>query len=99
MYDVNQQTTDDLRVLKATAYLTPTIIDKESNNDVKSKYIKNQSKIKDINGATYTIELPQDYLHLLNCICVYYVAKQKDCWDAGTYIQIPATRLTADSWS
>ena len=43
--------------------------------------------------------MPVDYLHLLNCICVYYVAKQKDCWDAGSYIQVPATRLTADSWS
>ena len=36
---------------------------------------------------------------MLNCVCIYYVAKQKDCWDAGSYIQIPATRLTADSWS
>lgn len=43
--------------------------------------------------------MPQDYLHILNCVCVYYVAKQKDCWDAGSYIQVPATRLTADSWS
>lgn len=36
---------------------------------------------------------------MLNCVCIYYVAKQKDCWDAGSYIQIPASRLTADSWS
>lgn len=43
--------------------------------------------------------MPLDYLHILNCVCVYYVAKQKDCWDAGSYIQVPATRLTADSWS
>lgn len=43
--------------------------------------------------------MPIDYLHMLNCVCIYYVAKQKDCWDAGSYIQIPATRLTADSWS
>lgn len=43
--------------------------------------------------------MPIDYLHMLNCVCIYYVARQKDCWDAGSYIQIPATRLTADSWS
>ena len=43
--------------------------------------------------------MPIDYLHMLNCVCIYYVAKQKDCWDAGSYIEIPATRLTADSWS
>lgn len=43
--------------------------------------------------------MPMDYLHILNCVCIYYVAKQKDCWEAGSYIQVPATRLTADSWS
>lgn len=36
---------------------------------------------------------------MLNCVCIYYVAKTKDCWDAGSYIEVPATRLTADSWS
>lgn len=35
---------------------------------------------------------------MLNCVCIYYVAKQKDCWDKDTYIEIPAVRLTADSW-
>jgi hypothetical protein len=52
-----------------------------------------------LNGATYEVFMPLDYLHILNCVCVYHVAKQKDCWDAGSYIQVPATRLTADSWS
>jgi hypothetical protein len=32
-------------------------------------------------------------------MCIYYVAKTKDCWDAGSYIEIPALRLTSDSWS
>jgi hypothetical protein len=52
-----------------------------------------------LHGATYEVYMPIDYLHMLNCVCIYYVAKQKDCWDAGSYIEIPATRLTADSWS
>ena len=52
-----------------------------------------------MHGATYEVALPLDYLHLLNCICVFYVAKQKDCWDAGSYIEIPATRLAADTWA
>jgi hypothetical protein len=43
--------------------------------------------------------MPMDYLHMLNCVCIYYVAKTKDCWDAGSYIEVPALRLTADSWS
>ncbi len=98
-YDVNQQTTDDLRVLKSTAYLTP----QKYNPDTQfhgSTYLSSKyPNISSLHGATYEVNMPIDYLHLLNCVCVYYVAKTKDCWDAGSYIQIPATRLTADSWS
>ena len=105
VYDINQQTTDDLRVLKATAYLTPiksnssnTAITNDSVNA--SSYLSQiHNSLQTLSGATYEVQLPSDYLHLLNCICVYYVAKQKDCWDAGSYIQIPAARLTADSWA
>lgn len=124
VYDINQQTTDDLRVLKATAYLKP---HKYGDNNPYSSYSSDNtesptydgnspsdnpkyakassylstahSQIQSLNGATYEVFMPIDYLHMLNCVCIYYVAKQKDCWDAGSYIQIPATRLTADSWS
>ena len=124
VYDINQQTTDDLRVLKATAYLKPhkyradnapynnfksggtkTAYDGQSPKDTTtyataSSYLSSaHSQIQSLNGATYEVFMPIDYLHMLNCVCIYYVAKQKDCWDAGSYIQIPATRLTADSWS
>ena len=124
VYDINQQTTDDLRVLKATAYLKPhkykadnapynnfksggtkTAYDGKSPKDtttyaMASSYLSSaHSQIQSLNGATYEVFMPIDYLHMLNCVCIYYVAKQKDCWDAGSYIQIPATRLTADSWS
>ena len=124
VYDINQQTTDDLRVLKATAYLKPhkyradnapynnfksggtkTAYTGDSPKDtttyaMASSYLSSaHSQIQSLNGATYEVFMPIDYLHMLNCVCIYYVAKQKDCWDAGSYIQIPATRLTADSWS
>lgn len=128
VYDINQQTTDDLRVLKATAYLKPHKCGITSSNETKpynnytsggsnpeyngkspsadvqyataSSYLSSaHSQIQSLNGATYEVFMPIDYLHMLNCVCIYYVAKQKDCWDAGSYIQIPATRLTADSWS
>lgn len=124
VYDINQQATDDLRVLKSTAYLKPhkyradnapynnfksggtkTAYDGQSPNDTTtyataSSYLSDMhSQIQSLNGATYEVFMPIDYLHMLNCVCTYYVAKQKDCWDAGSYIQIPATRLTADSWS
>ena len=84
IYDINQQSTDDLRVLKSTAYLTPS----EPIN--KSKYGKN---------SKYEISLPLDYLHLLNCVCIYKVLSNKYCYDKDDIIEIPATKLTADSWS
>ena len=138
VYDVNQQTTDDLRVLKATAFLTPHKVNPKNNalmrkwksggdaaaapegaipasgyqdstadssyaedmGGAASSYLsKVHTQIQSLHGATYEVYLPIDYLHMLNCVCIYYVAKQKDCWDAGSYIEVPAIRLTADSWS
>ncbi len=165
VYDLNQQTTDDLRVLKATAFLTPkkvnvtnsaikntggyasvnkqgtetwtdsegnawertittadgkvttvvkvkqsgastqsevsrTVTNASSYSGSATSYLSQaHSSIQSLHGATYEVEMPLDYLHMLNCVCIYYVAKTKDCWDAGSYIEVPALRLTADSWS
>ena len=127
VYDINQQTTDDLRGLKATTFLTPHKVELagRASGAAKDRAIQNTKavtgnqdspeggytgqassylskahrSIQSLHGATYEVYMPIDYLHMLNCVCIYYVAKQKDCWDAGSYIEIPATRLTADSWS
>lgn len=88
VYDINQQTTDDLRVLKATATLLPNFADPTSNKAI--DYLR---------GATYFVDMPDDYLHLLNCICLFDVNKDKDCWKAGDVMVVGATKLTADSWS
>ena len=88
VYDVNQQTTDDLRVLKATATLKPTIADSTGNKAI--DYLR---------GATYFVDMPDDYLHLLNCICLFDVNKRKECWEEGDVMVVGATKLTADSWS
>ena len=88
VYDVNQQTTDDLRVLKATATLKPTIAESTGNKAL--DYLR---------GATYYVNMPDDYLHLLNCICLFDVNKSKECWNAGDVMVVGATKLTADSWS
>lgn len=55
--------------------------------------------IANLQGATYEVTLPNDYLHLLNCICIYKVNKTYKCYDKDTYIQFAAKRLTADTWS
>ena len=49
--------------------------------------------------ATYYVDLPSDYLHLLNCICIYNVKKTYKCYNAGDTWRAAATRLTADAYS
>lgn len=51
------------------------------------------------NGANYEIIMPSDYLHLLNCICIYKVKKTYKCYNAGDTWRAPAKRLTADMYS
>lgn len=75
IYDINQQTSDDLRVLKQTCTLQAKKID-----------------------TAYEVELPLDYLHLLNCICVFQSIKSQGCIKADSQLEISATRLTADVW-
>lgn len=90
IYDINQQTTDDLRVLKATAILPVTL----ATSDYSTVLGTNS-----LYGATYEVFLPSDYLHILNCICNFEVTKTFKCYNAGTYVQFPARRLTGDLWS
>ena len=93
IYDINQQTSDDLRVLKTTAILEAT-----QSEPLKALADLGAGKSK-LFGATYEVILPSDYLHLLNCVCIYKVNKKWKCYDAGDYVQFAAKRLTADSWS
>lgn len=115
IYDVNQQSTDDLRVLKSSAILKP-------SRDKAAITYKNafaadgayegsvfDTKLEDggddvtlldsLYGATFEFDMPDDYLHMLNCTCIYFVKQQFKCYDAGTYVQMPAKRLTSDGWS
>ncbi len=84
-YDVNQQKTDDLRVLKSSAVLIPS----QSSNWSASNLLNN----------TYEVDLPDDYLHILNCVVEYTVLKNYKCYNAGTPWQQGAKRITADMWS
>ena len=86
IYDINQQTTDDLRVLKATAML-----------DVVK--VSDYSGLSLASNAIYETILPSDYLHILNCICIYDVQKTYKCYNAGDTWRSAATRLTSDAYS
>lgn len=80
IYDINQQTTDDLRVLKTNVTLTPT---KASNS---------------IYPGTYEVTLPNDYLHLLNCICVFKSLKPYKCYKQDDLLYYSARKSTSDAW-
>lgn len=96
IYDINQQTTDDLRVLKATTIL-------DAQLATQSEALKSLSDLgagtSKLFGATYEVILPQDYLHILNCICIYKLKKNWKCYNKNDDVQFAAKRLTADSWS
>ncbi len=99
IYDINQQTTDDLRVLKSTAVLTPQQTYTNTSYTASSSLSTKVPSLANLQGATFEVTLPSDYLHMLNCICVYKVKKTFKCYDAGSYVQFAARRLTADAWS
>ena len=89
IYDINQQTTDDLRVLKATALLKPTKVTDYAG----------MTMAGDGTMATYEVIMPSDYLHILNCICIYDVKSTYKCYNKGDKWRAAATRLTADMYS
>lgn len=70
MCEMNQQLTDDLRVLKRNLNVNPI----NSNSEL-------------------LFELPVDYLHLLNCICIFDITNK--CGGTVTH-RYPAIRLTSD---
>lgn len=96
IYDINQQTTDDLRVLKSTAILDPEQVKQYGTLSSIDQYTAGRAKLFD---ATYEVNMPLDYLHLLNCVCLYQLDERFKCYNKGDYVQFPAKRLTADAWS
>jgi hypothetical protein len=82
LYDINQQKSDDLRVLKATAILTP--------------YLNNGLTYTDLLKSIYEVYLPDDYLHILGCVVEFSANRAFTCYKVGDLIQSNARRLTAD---
>lgn len=68
-FEINQQLTDDLRVLTKTKKIIPQ---------------KTQGNNRDIFGISYKCELPLDYVHILNCICEFNNSKAK-CEEEKTF--------------
>lgn len=83
LYEINQQKSDDLRVLKSTAILIPGVSADYSTTSLLNK--------------TYQVNLPDDYLHILNCVVEYLlVPLTYKCYSRAIPIHIGAKRMTAD---
>ena len=89
-YDINQQSTDDLRVLK-----TSTVVELRAPERGETGLITNT----DLFGKSYIGELPKDYLHMLNCIIEFHPQKPFKCYEVGDPVQFAARRLTSDMFS
>lgn len=84
-YDINQQSTDDLKVLKSSTILPLVKFDSLSTSNLL--------------GSTYIATLPGDYLHLLNCIVEYVPKVDFKCYNANEAVHFAARRLSADMYS
>ena len=87
LYDINQQKSDDLRVLKSSTVLTP-IVTNDYGTTTAALFNK-----------TYEVDLPDDYLHILNCVVEYGAQANFKCYNQGDKIHFGAKRLTADMFS
>jgi hypothetical protein len=80
--EINQQRSDDLRVLKSTAVLTPLL-----TNDFGTSTLFNN---------IYDVDLPDDYMHIRNCVVEFVAVKAYKCYQANETVHAGAKRLTAD---
>ena len=83
IYDINQQTTDDLRVLKSTAKIPVT---KDNSNYQGDTYVCN-------------LPLDYMHLLNCICEYQVPTGKTYKCQSEGSSVQYSAKRLTADSWA
>ena len=93
-YDINQQSSDDMRVLKSTAEIKLKRSEDKRliENDTTEPVRKRANKDK----FTYYGYLPADYMHILNCVVDFKVNNNFKCYKEGDYIEFSAKRLTAD---
>ena len=89
--EIDQQSTDDIRVLKTSTVLTPSkLTENPSYNNLAGGMFK----------SSYYVDLPEDYMHLLNCIIEYKVGVSNfKCYNKGDTVYFAARRLTPDMYT
>jgi hypothetical protein len=87
-FEINQQSNDDLRALKTTRVF-------EYNTELKRQV--DDYPAHHLHQNTYVAILPDDYLHLLNCVVEFDDTGSKCSNGYGT--QVNAARITSDQYS
>ena len=89
--EIDQQSTDDIRVLKTSAILKPKKLSEMStHSDLANGMFK----------SSYYVDLPEDYMHLLNCIVEYKVGVSNfKCYNKGDMVYFAARKLTPDMYT
>lgn len=89
--EIDQQSTDDIRVLKTSAILKPIRL----SEDPAYSHLSNG-----LFKSSYYVDLPADYMHLLNCIVEYKVGVSNfKCYNRGDMVYFAARRLTPDMYT
>lgn len=92
--EIDQQSTDDIRVLKTSAILEPKLFSSSLTSD-KTKLLSNS-----LFKTSYYADLPTDYMHLLNCIVEYTIQQSNfKCYNKGDTVHFPVRRLTSDMYT
>ena len=91
-YPINQQASDDLRVLQATAEVA--INGKPYNRF--TEHGGNQRRIRKNDKMIFSGILPADYMHILNCVVEFEVMSNYKCYKKGEFIEVVAKRFTPD---
>ena len=89
--EIDQQSTDDIRVLKTSAVLNPSkLVDQSTYSQLADGMFK----------SSYYVDLPADYMHLLNCIVEYKInVSNFKCYNKGDTVYFAARRLTPDMYT
>ena len=98
--ELDQQSVDDLRVLKTSTILSPKKLD-ESHDPDAINYNGSSIPISNtLMGQYYYADLPADYLHLINCIVEYQVNRSNfKCYNLNDSVFFAARRLTSDMYA
>lgn len=80
--EANQQRSDDLRALKSSIVLTPTISTTWSSTNLL--------------GNTYETKLPDDYFHIQNCVAEFTTKVAFNCYNIGDKLNVTVNRGTSD---